>query len=72
MYCLVCTFIDQIASQSLHPRVYECVFDGLMFISFCKVCMEGSSSSSSVVMTVEVALLSCATYPKSSYSCCHA
>ena len=33
MYCLVCTFIDQIASQSLHPRVYKCVFDGFEDIS---------------------------------------
>ena len=33
MYCLVCTFIDQIASQSLHLRVYECVFDGFVDIS---------------------------------------
>ena len=28
MYC-----VDQIASQSLHPRVYECVFDGFVDIS---------------------------------------
>ena len=28
VYC-----VDQIASQSLHPRVYECVFDGFVDIS---------------------------------------
>ena len=37
----------------------------LLFINFCKVCMEESSS---VVMTVEVALFGFGTEPKSSYS----
>ena len=40
----------------------------LFFIYFCKVFMEESSSSSSVVMSVEVALLCFAAESKSSYS----